>query len=127
MCRIFFSVYGMTYKRPCNAKSLGERIIKRIFSYAITYFIWALIYSTFNFFNVFLLCWGSDESIKAAGSMGTLWFLTSYFFSCVFFEIVMYLLIDKRGGELITFIIFLALSIAGNILGKIDIFHYRWP
>lgn len=124
---IFFSVYGMTYKRPSNAKALWERRVKRVFSYAVTYFIWGLIYGSFGVKNILLICWGSDESIKAAGSMGTLWFLTSYFCSCVLFEIVMFLFIEKRGGELITFAIFLALAIAGFFIGKIEISPYRWP
>ncbi len=123
---IFFSVYGMTYKRPENVGALGRRLIKRTFSYAVTYFIWALIYCNFNFHNVFLLIWGSDESIKAAGSMGTLWFLTSYYFMCLFFEVLMFFISDRKYGELVVGIIFIVLAVCGYYIGKIEISPYRW-
>lgn len=53
---LFFSVYGMTYKCPESVSSLAKRIIKRFFSYGVTYFIWALIYCQFNIRNFCLLC-----------------------------------------------------------------------
>lgn len=59
--------------------------------------------------------------------MGTMWFLTSYFFCCVIFEIVMFLFIKKQGGELITFIIFLSLAIIGALLGNFINLSYGFP
>lgn len=36
---VFFSVYGMTYTPPENFKELFQRIVKRFFSYGVTYII----------------------------------------------------------------------------------------
>lgn len=124
---LFFSVYGMTYKCPESVSSLAKRIIKRFFSYGVTYFIWALIYCQFNIRNFLLVMWGTNDSLIYAKSSGVLWFLPCYFISCVIFEIVMFFFINKKNGIFITFGLFSFFAIAGCLLGIPNFISYRLP
>lgn len=124
---LFFSVYGMTYKCPKNIRALTERIVKRFFSYGITYLIWAFIYCQLDIRNVLLILWGTNGSLISAGSSGVLWFLPCYFISCVIFEIIMFFFIQKEKGTFITFVFFLVIAIAGCFLGMVDFNGYRLP
>lgn len=124
---LFFSVYGMTYKRPSDSGALFHRIIKRFLSYSVTYLIWALIYCQFTLKNFALVLFGTNASLISAESSGVLWFLPCYFIASVVFEIIMFLFSDKKGGWLITGVIFALLAALGYLLSVHTLISYRWP
>lgn len=124
---LFFSVYGLTYRKPTEAKEFFNRLLKRFISYMVTFVIWAAIYSPFSLKNFALILYGTTESLKAAGSSGVLWYLPAYFSSVFIFEIIMFISSKTKKPDLISGIIFLFICIAGFILNAFCPIKYSYP
>ncbi|MFR5876237.1 MAG: acyltransferase family protein [Eubacterium sp.] len=124
---LFFSVYGLTYRKPDSTKDFFYRLFKRFVSYMATYIIWASIYSSFSFKNLAFIVYGTTDSIKQAGSSGVLWYLPAYFCAVFIFEIIMFISAKTKKENLISGIIFAVICVIGFILSKLSLIKYGYP
>lgn len=69
---LFFILSGYTFSPDTSPRKL---IRKRTRDILIPYLIWAVVYSSFSLDKLRYLLYGTNESIRKAGSAGPLWFL----------------------------------------------------
>lgn len=97
---VFFSVYGMTYS-SLKHKEAGFLTIpfiqKKIWRLILPAFIWAfgytivnaVLYGSINPKHILYIFYGSQNSLKMAHSLSSIWFLPVMFLSVVFIEFIM--------------------------------------
>ncbi|MBR3016531.1 MAG: acyltransferase [Clostridia bacterium] len=86
MC-VFFFVSGVFLKGNGDmTPSQGRTFIAKKFqSFMVPYFLWALIFSKFNFTNLIKIIYGSYQMIGSSGSSRVLWFLPVMFLCFVMY------------------------------------------
>lgn len=100
----FFSAYGLSYdlekhsQRLDGPTDLWSFIAGKAKRIALPYLIWAFIYNTPTLSNIFLILYGSSQSLTIAGGLSSLWYLSCMFIAVILFEIYVFF-IGKRLKE----------------------------
>jgi fucose 4-O-acetylase-like acetyltransferase len=87
---LFFFAAGLSFS-PRALRSWEEWrsfLRKGILTLLVPYIVWALIYCDFSFESVASVLYGSWRSLKAAGSLTSLWFLASLFVAKLFVQLL---------------------------------------
>ncbi|MBP5169029.1 MAG: acyltransferase family protein [Oscillospiraceae bacterium] len=98
---LFFFLSGLSMS-PKPLKTREERRLffrKMVLTVVIPYFLWALIYSNFNFPNVGWILYGSRVSLGKAGSVTSLWFLSCLFCARIFVQGIFTLFSHTKYGS----------------------------
>ncbi len=96
---LFFFLAGMSIK-PRALKGIrewGGFIRKNLLALGVPYLIFALIYGPFSFANVVKILYGSWKELGNAGTLTSLWYLTSFFVARIYCQILVNL--TARAGE----------------------------
>lgn len=91
---LFFLISGMLMrlKQPeFTVKDLTLLLWKRFCSYYIPYTIWALLYSTLTFRNLFKVLYGTREALVQIDSITPIWFLPALFAATCIAESILFL------------------------------------
>lgn len=90
---LFFIVSGVVVRKHQTTKYNKEHYLSLLknnfFSLLIPYFIWALIFSRFNFTNLLYIIYGSWESLTKAETLTSLWFLPCLFIARILMELIL--------------------------------------
>lgn len=90
---LFFIVSGVVIRKHQTTKYDLKHYLKLLknnfFALLVPYFIWALIFSKFNFKNVLNILYGSWESLTNAETLTSLWFLPCLFVARILMELVL--------------------------------------
>ena len=87
---LFFFLAGMSIK-PRALKSFEEWrvfIRKNALALVVPYLIFAFIYAPFSFDNVPKFLFGSWQALGKAGTLTSLWYLTSFFVARIYCQIL---------------------------------------
>lgn len=89
---VFFAAYGLAYDMDkhyqrgfLNSMFIVQKA-KRLLLPAI---LWALIYASLEIKKIILILYGSQQSLRTAGSLSSIWFLPCMFLSVLIVEVVM--------------------------------------
>ena len=88
---LFFFLAGMSIK-PKTLGTLGEWkafILKNVLALTVPYLIYAFIYAPFTFDNVPGFLYGSWQALGKAGTLTSLWYLTSFFVARIYCQLLM--------------------------------------
>ncbi len=87
---LFFFLAGMSIKpRPLRSLEGWKAYIgKNILSLVVPYLIFAFIYAPFSFDNVPLFLYGSWQTLGKAGTLTSLWYLTSFFVARIYCQVL---------------------------------------
>jgi len=88
---LFFLLSGMLLKvrTEYNKNSWIQLIIKKAKGLLLPYILWGLIYAAFSFRHTALILYGTRETLIAAESLTSLWFLPVMFLAFMICEVVL--------------------------------------
>ncbi len=126
---LFFILSGLILeKHKGEGKEGWIEFLRHIFrSYAIPYFLWALIYSSFSYQNLGWILYGSYQALDLAQTLNFLWFLSCMFIARIIAELVLFLLDGVKASRVAGGIAASVVLFAGGfVLPKIEQFGYPW-
>lgn len=96
---LFFMLSGMLLKPRAayGFETWKTLLIKKLRALMLPYFVWALVYSSFSFKHLALIVYGTRETLIAAESLTSLWFLPVMFLAFLYAEII--LAISSKAGK----------------------------
>ena len=90
---LFFMVSGVVTRRHRSSgygKEHWKEFMKsNLLSLVLPYFLWALIYSAFNYNIIPCILYGSWQTLRTAETLSSLWFLTCLFVARILMELVL--------------------------------------
>lgn len=88
---LFFFLAGMSTRPQAihGFEAWRDFLRKNMLALIAPYTIWALVYGPFSFASMPDIAYGSWESLTAAGTLTSLWYLTSFFVARVMVQLVM--------------------------------------
>lgn len=119
---LFFFLSGLSISSaPITSAVQWKAFLKKtILTIAFPFFIWALIYCSFNYKNLAWVFYGSWYALGKVASLTSLWFLSCLFISKIFVQMVV-----SFTGRTVWVAIALAMLLIGVFLPKISI-GYPW-
>lgn len=91
----FFCVYGYTYNRVKHEASgfiTGNFVKSKIHRLLLPYFIWAIMYSPLTLINILYILYGSQNALRHASGLTSLWFLPCMFLAVILYELMNWIL-----------------------------------
>ena len=121
----FFFASGLLLKnRPVsNISECWGILWKRFQSLMFPYFIWALIYTSFNASNLIRILYGSHQSLRSANTLSSLWFLPVLFEATGLFVFSQLVFKERLNVPVKLFLVAVSLGIA-MVLPK---FRHGYP
>ena len=121
---LFFFLAGLSI-RPKVLKTLPEWkdfFKKNLLALVVPYIIFAFIYAPFSFDNVPKFLYGSWQALGKAGTLTSLWYLTSFFVARVYCQLLVNLAgrINGRSMRLILGLMSVPMFAIGFLLPKIE-------
>ncbi|MCM1180019.1 MAG: acyltransferase family protein [Clostridium sp.] len=117
---LFFLLSGMVINREKNYKTEFEWVSslqKKFFKLLLPYLIWGCIYAEFSFKNLLFIIYGTRETLIAAGSLTSLWFIPVYFLASVMIEGILNFSMNVwKNIQLLTVIVSICFVIVGYML-----------
>lgn len=126
---LFFVISGLLTK-PKEGKytfiSFINFLVKNVIFLLVPYFIWAFIYGKISLNNIGYIFYGSWESLTAAETLTSLWYLTAFFVSRIFVELLMILFskIKKIDSHILALIAAVIVFTIGFVLPKLEMGYF---
>lgn len=97
----FFAFYGMTWKN--SRQSFWDDVRKKSKRLFVPYLFWAYLYifmfgfcrGFFRLKHILFVLYGSQASLRLSNSLTSLWYITCFILSALFFDLVMNQVISK--------------------------------
>lgn len=121
----FFFASGMLIKNQpiANVRECGLLMWKKFTALMFPYFLWALIYASFNGHNLILIIYGSHKSLIRAGTLSSLWFFPVLFDAMVLFLLAKMIIKEKLNLPVKAFLCVVSFCIAASL----PHFKYGYP
>lgn len=117
---VFFLLSGMVIYREENdgiKPTWIPSLQKKFFKLLIPYMIWGCIYAEFSFKNLMFITYGTRETLIAANSLTSLWFIPVFFLASVIVEgFVNFSMNVRKNIQLLTAIVGVCFVIVGYML-----------
>ena len=122
----FFAASGLLLRSDAgySLPEAGSTLWKRFQSIIFPYFFWAIVYAALTPLNVIKIIYGSHVMLKSAGSLTSLWFLTTLFLALCYYEAAK-LIFKSRLGTPVKLILMAASFAVAALLPRIK-YQYPW-